>query len=30
MLAVSNFITNAHACIVNFLIEKYHRGELAV
>ncbi len=30
MLAVSNFITNAQARIVNFLIEKYHRGELAV
>ncbi|MDE6872235.1 MAG: hypothetical protein K2J62_08995 [Bacteroidales bacterium] len=29
LLAVSNFITNAHACIVNFLVEKYHRGELA-
>ena len=29
LMAVSNFLGNAHACLYNFLVEKYHRGELS-
>lgn len=28
LLAVSNFLANVHSCLLNFLIGKYHRGEL--
>lgn len=30
LLAVDNFLTNVHACIKNYLLEKYRRGELRV
>ena len=29
LMAVSNFLGNAHACLFNFLVEKYHKGELS-
>ena len=29
LMAVSNFLGNAHACLYNFLVKKYHRGELS-
>lgn len=29
LMAVSNFLGNVHACLYNFLVEKYHRGELS-
>lgn len=29
LMAVSNFLGNAHAYLYNFLVEKYHRGELS-
>ncbi len=28
LLAVNNFLTNVHACLFNFLVGKYKRGEL--
>lgn len=28
LLAVINFLTNVHACLLNYLVEKYKRGEL--
>lgn len=28
LMAVSNFLTNVHTCLLNFLIGKYHRSEL--
>lgn len=28
LLAVNNFLTNVHACLFNFLVTKYRRGEL--
>lgn len=28
LLAVDNFLTNMHACLYNFLLEKYQKGEL--
>ena len=28
LLAVNNFLTNVHACLFNYLVEKYKRGEL--
>lgn len=28
LLAVNNFLTNVHACLFNFLVTKYKRGEL--
>ena len=30
LLAVDNFLTNVHACIKNYLLKKYRRGELRV
>lgn len=29
LMAVSNFWGNAHTCLYNFLVEKYHRGKLS-
>lgn len=29
LLAVSHFLSNIHACLLNFLVRKYHRGELS-
>ena len=29
LLAVSHFLSNVHACILNFLVGKYRRGELS-
>ena len=29
LMAVSNFLGNAHACLFNSLVEKYHKGELS-
>ena len=28
LLAVNNFLTNVHACLFNYLVTKYRRGEL--
>ena len=28
LLAVNNFLTNVHACLFNYLVNKYRRGEL--
>ena len=28
LLAVNHFLTNAHACLLNYLIDKYQRGEI--
>lgn len=28
LLAVNNFLTNVHACLFNYLVKKYRRGEL--
>ena len=28
LLAVNHFLTNVHACLFNFLVTKYKRGEL--
>lgn len=28
LLAVINFLTNVHACLLNYLVEKYKCGEL--
>ena len=28
LLAVNHFLTNAHACLRNYLVEKYRRGEI--
>ena len=28
LLAVSHFLTNAHACIRNYMIAKYREGEI--
>lgn len=30
LIAVDNFLTNVHACIMNYLLEKYRQGELRV
>ena len=29
LMAVDNFLTNIHACLRNYLVEKYRRGELS-
>lgn len=29
LMAVSSFLSNVHACLNNFLLDKYHRGELS-
>lgn len=29
LMAVSIFLGNVHACLLNFLVEKYRRGELS-
>lgn len=29
LLAVSHFLDNVHACLLNFLVRKYRRGELS-
>lgn len=29
LLAVSHFLNNVHACLLNFLVRKYRRGELS-
>lgn len=29
LMAVSNFLGNVHACLFNFLVGKYRRGELS-
>ena len=29
LLAVSHFLENVHACLLNFLVRKYRRGELS-
>lgn len=28
LMAVDNFLTNMHACLRNYLVEKYRKGEL--
>ena len=28
LFAVNHFLTNAHACLLNYLVEKYRRGEI--
>ncbi len=28
LFAVNHFLTNAHACLRNYLVEKYRRGEI--
>ena len=30
LLAVNHFLTNVHACLFNYLVEKYKRGEMKV
>lgn len=30
LLAVNHFLTNAHACLRNYLVEKYRRGEIKI
>lgn len=29
LMAVSNFLGNVHTCLFNFLVRKYHKGELS-